>query len=116
MNYVLVNKALILLQMQTKYIHPVTDSISTPGERKRGHGNGEYGTLAIQEIPVEKTGKADTGHISSRHPAILAVHYQGIVKVDEDQTGPTKRIKYVRDWLDSVYDVSENSKSCSKYT
>ena len=100
--------------MQTKYVRPVTDSISTPGERKRGHG--EYGMVAIQEVPFKKTGKANTGQISSGHPVVLAVHYQGIVKVDEDHTDPTKRIKYVRDWLDSVYDVSENSKSCSKYT
>ena len=97
--------------MQTKYIRPVTHSISTPGERKRRHGDGEYGMVAIQEIPVKKTGKANTGHISSGHPVVLTVHYQGIVKVDEDHTCPTKRNKYVRDWLDSVYDVSENSKS-----
>ena len=116
---------MILLQMQTKYIRPVTDGISTPGERKRGRGDGEFGMVAIQEIPVKNTGKENTGHISTGHPVVLAVqdnskaialHYQGTAKVDEDHTGSTNRIKYVKDWLESVYDVSENSKSCSKYT
>ena len=61
-------------------------------------------------------------YISSGHPVVLAVqneskaialrlHYQGTAKVDEDHTGPTKRITYVRDGHESVYDVSENPKS-----
>ena len=116
---------MILLQIQTKYICPVIDGNSTPGERKRRHADGDYGIGAIQEMPVKNTGKENSSHISSGHPVVFAVQneskvitlcYQGTARVDEDHTGPTKRIKYVRDWLDSVYDVSENSKSCSKYT
>ena len=32
--------------------------------------------VAIQELPVKKSGKANTGHISSGHPVVLTVHYQ----------------------------------------
>ena len=109
-----------IFQTPVKFLRPVHDGLSNPGDRKRGNGDKEKYMVATDSLEVKNTGSLNNGDVTTGHPVFLAipteskslpVHYVGTAKIDQDYNGPSKRIKIQKEDHVSVYDISQHPKS-----